>query len=175
MRLSPQLPNFSIPDSRFSRGNNHVTLFQLYWLCKTLLQLFKTQHTWISEGIFIRRGSKREHTTESARERDPPWLSQCLPEDQRELWNLTSQPTSHICGSPQNTFHCCLSFWLPSMTLPPNPTPPLPLARWLFFLNSLCLAPPLSILGRSGRKGPAGDIGLCGQMVLRYSRANKMD
>ncbi len=120
--------------------------------------------------VCTRRASKKERTTESAREWDKPWLSQCLPEDQRELWKLTSQPTSHICGSPQNTFHCCLSFWLPSMTPSTlrNPPPPSTSSSGqMAFFNSLCLAPPLSILGRSGRKGPAGDIGLCGQMVLR--------
>ena len=44
---------------------------------------------------------------------------QCLPEDRRELWKLTSWATLHVHGSPQNTSHCCPSFWLPSTTPPP--------------------------------------------------------
>lgn len=44
----------------------------------------------------------------------------CLPGDQRELWMLTSLPTLHVCESPQNTSHCCPSFWLPSMTPQPQ-------------------------------------------------------
>lgn len=67
---------------------------------------------------------------------------QCLPEDQRELWMLTSRATLHVCGSPQNTSHCCPSFWLPSMTPLPQTsqhphiaTSPQPDGFFFFFLT----------------------------------------
>lgn len=109
---------------------------------------------------------------------------QCLPGDQRELWMLKSLPTLHVCESPQNTSHCCPSFWLPSMTpqpqtskrpiapSPPTSTHPPPRstspARWLFF-NCLWAPAPLLYHTKSLRwQGGAEGFGAVhGQMVRR--------
>ncbi len=102
--------------------------------------------------------------------------SQCLPEDQRELWKLTSRATLHVHGSPQNTSHCCPSFWLPSTTPPPQTSqhphlttlhhPPWPDG---FFFNCLWALAPLLYHTKSLRwlGGVEGLGALRGQMVRR--------
>lgn len=97
----------------------------------------------------------------------------CLPGDQRELWMLTSLPTLHVCESPQNTSHCCPSFWLPSMTpqLQTSKRPPprcISPARWLFF-NCLWAPAPLLHHTKSPRwlGGEEGFGAVHGQMVRR--------
>lgn len=106
------MQNFNIPHSRFLEDTIISPTFSCvpdYAKC-SCDRSKKKQNMDVSEAESMEMGQER------LRERETPQLSQCLPEDQRELWKLTSHPTSHIRESPQNTFHCCLSFWLPSRT-----------------------------------------------------------
>lgn len=107
---------------------------------------------------------------------------QCLPEDQRELWMLTSRATLHVCGSPQNTSHCCPSFWLPSMTPLPQTsqhphiaTSPQP-DGFFFFFNCLWALAPLLYHTKSLRwLGGVEGLELCVDKWFGGSRANKTD
>lgn len=59
--------------------------------------------------------------------------------------NAHKSATLHVCGSPQNTSHCCPSFWLPSMTPLPQTsqhphiaTSPQPDGFFFFFFLTVC-------------------------------------
>lgn len=68
------------------------------------------------KGIFMRWGSKRELTVrQSPRERDTPWLSQCLPEGTKGSCEISQVRLLHIyVGAHKTLFTAACHFDCPA-------------------------------------------------------------